>query len=110
GQVILLLSGTLQTIPSLALLCFLIPVFGIGLKPALAALCLYGLLPVVLNTFTGLRGIDSRLTDTAHALGLNQWNRLRLIELPLASPNILAGIKTSTIIGIGTATLAALIG
>ena len=110
GQVILLVSGTIQTIPSLALLCFLIPVFGIGLKPALVALCLYGLLPVVLNTSVGLSGIDPQLRDTAKALGLNFWHRLRYVELPLARANILAGIKTSAIVGIGTATLAALIG
>lgn len=110
GQVILLFSGTVQTIPSLALLCFLIPAFGIGLKPALVALCLYGLLPVVLNTFVGITGIDPTLSDTAKAIGLSHFRRLFYIELPLASPNILAGVKTSAIVGIGTATLAALIG
>jgi osmoprotectant transport system permease protein len=110
GQGVILASAMIQTIPSLALLCFLIPFFGIGLKPALVALCLYGLLPIIMNTLVGIRGIDSRLKETAHALGLDGWRRILLIELPLASPNILAGIKTSAIIGIGTATLAALIG
>jgi osmoprotectant transport system permease protein len=110
GQGVILVSAMIQTIPSLALLCFLIPFFGIGLKPALVALCLYGLLPIVMNTFVGIRGIDSRLKETAHALGLDGWRRIFLIELPLASPSILAGVKTSAIIGIGTATLAALIG
>jgi len=110
GQVILLISGMVQTIPSLALLCFLIPFFGIGTKPALVALFLYGLLPVVLNTFVGIKSIDSRLKETAVALGLRPLERLRLIEIPLAGQSILAGIRTSTVIGIGTATLAALIG
>lgn len=110
GQAILLFSSVVQTIPSLALLCFLIPLFGIGVKPALVALCFYGLLPVVLNTYIGLSTIDPALRDTCKALGLSFWTRLWRVELPLASPNILAGVKTSAIVGIGTATLAALIG
>lgn len=110
GHAILVFSSLVQTIPSLALLCFLIPFFGIGKIPALIALVLYGLLPVVVNTREGLRGIDPRLMEASESLSLTPWQRLRLIELPLASPNILLGIKTSAIIGIGTATLAALIG
>ncbi len=110
GQSILMLSGLIQTIPSLALLCFLIPVFGIGTVPALVALCLYGLLPVVLNTFTGIRAIEPGLMEMSHALGLTPLDRLLRLELPLASRSILAGVRTSAIIGIGTATLAALIG
>jgi osmoprotectant transport system permease protein len=110
GQVILMVSGVLQTIPSLALLCFLIPFFGIGTLPSLIALFLYGLLPIVMNTYTSLITIDGRLFESSRALGLSAFQRLRLIELPLASPGILAGIKTSAIINIGTATLAALIG
>ncbi len=110
GQSILLLSGVVQTIPSLALLCFLIPIFGIGVKPALFALCLYSLLPVVMGTFVGINGIDPTLNETAKAMGMSRWHRLILVELPLASHNIVAGVKTATIIGIGTATLAALIG
>jgi osmoprotectant transport system permease protein len=110
GHAILIISAVVQTIPSLALLCFLIPAFGIGARPALVALFLYGLLPIVTGVHTGLKGLDSKLSDSARALGLSSWQRLRLIELPLASRSILAGIKTSAIIGIGTATLAALIG
>jgi osmoprotectant transport system permease protein len=110
GQVVLIVSGLLQTIPSLALLCFLIPVFGIGTLPSLIALFLYGLLPIVMNTYTSLITIDDRLSESSRALGLTAFQRLRLIELPVASPGILAGIKTSAIINIGTATLAALIG
>lgn len=110
GQVILLISGLVQTIPSLALLCFLIPLFGIGTYPALVSLCLYGLLPVVLNTFSGIRAIDPKLAEMSRALGIDSRRRLTRLELPLASRSIMAGIKTSAIITIGTATLAALIG
>ena len=110
GQAILLLSAMVQTVPSLALLCFLIPLFGVGTKPALVALCLYSLLPVVLNTFTGIRSIDPRHLENARAFGLNSRQILFRIVLPLASPMLLAGIKTATIVSIGTATLAALVG
>jgi osmoprotectant transport system permease protein len=110
GQVILTLSAITQTVPSLALLCFLIPVFGVGAKPALAALCLYSLLPVVLNTFTGIRGIDPRHLENARAFGLTPRQILVSIVLPLASPALLTGIRTATIVSIGTATLAALVG
>ncbi len=110
GQVILIVSALVQTIPSLALLCFLIPVFGVGEKPALAALCLYSLLPVVLNTFTGVRGVDPLHLENARAFGLTRSQVLFRIVLPLASPTMLAGIKTATIVSIGTATLAALVG
>ncbi len=109
-QFILSISGLVQTIPSLALLCFLIPLFGIGTKPALVALILYGILPIVVNTYTGISSIESRYTETARSLGLTKFQKLTKIDLPLASPSIFAGIKTSTIINIGTATLAALIG
>jgi osmoprotectant transport system permease protein len=110
GQGILVTSALIQTVPSLALLCFLIPVFGVGTKPALAALCLYSLLPVVLNTFTGVRGVDPKHPENARAFGLNDRQILFKIVLPLASPTVLAGIKTATIVSIGTATLAALVG
>ncbi|MEP6884629.1 MAG: glycine betaine ABC transporter substrate-binding protein [Gammaproteobacteria bacterium] len=110
GQAILLSSAVIQTVPSLALLCFLIPVFGVGTKPALAALCLYSLLPVVLNTFTGIRAVNPIHVENARAFGLNQRQVLFRVVLPLASPTILAGIKTATIVSIGTATLAALVG
>jgi osmoprotectant transport system permease protein len=110
GQAILLLSAMIQTVPSLALLAFLIPLFGVGTRPALVALCLYSLLPVVLNTFTGIRSIDPRHLENARAFGLNSRQILLRITLPLASPMLLAGVKTATIVSIGTATLAALVG
>jgi len=110
GQIILLFSGLLQTIPSLALLCFLIPLFGIGTLPSLVALFLYGLLPIVRNTYTGILSIDNKLIEVSKALGFSSWQKLRLVELPLASRNIMAGLHTSAVISVGTATLAALIG
>ena len=110
GQFILGVVGTIQTIPSLALLVFMIPLLGIGARPAIAALFLYSLLPIVRNTYTGLRDIPPELRESAEALGLPSPVKLRLVELPLASQAILAGIKTSAVINVGTATLGALIG
>jgi len=110
GQLLIALTSLLQTIPSLALLCFLIPILGIGARPTIFALFLYGLLPVSQSTTTGLLSLDSRLIETARILGLTKWQRLRLIELPLASRYILAGIKTTAVINVATATIAALIG
>lgn len=110
GQLILGIVGIIQTIPSLAILVFMIPILGIGNFPAIAALFLYSLLPIVRNTYVGLHEISPQLRESAQALGLPPLAQLRLIELPLAYRSILAGIKTSTIINIGTATLGALIG
>jgi len=103
-------AGLLQTVPSLALLAFLIPVFGIGAVPALLALFVYSLLPIVQSTFTGLTSIPSSLDEAADAIGLTKAAKLWRVALPMASPAILGGIKTSAVINIGTATLAALIG
>jgi osmoprotectant transport system permease protein len=110
AQVVLGGAGIVQTIPSLALLVFMIPLLGIGFLPACAALFLYSLLPIIRNTCSGLLDIPSGLRESARALGLDDWSRLRVIELPLAMRSILAGIKISAVINVGTATLAALIG
>ncbi len=110
GQVLLSLTGVLQTLPSLAVFVFMIPIFGIGAKPAIAALFLYSLLPIVRNTHAGLTGIPRDLSETAAALGLPPRTRLWRVELPLALRTILAGIKTAAVINVGTATLGALIG
>jgi osmoprotectant transport system permease protein len=112
GHAILGATGVIQTIPSLALLALLVPLpfFGISARTAIVALFLYGLLPIVRNTATGLQDIPRPLRESAIALGLTAGQRLRKIFLPLASRSILAGIKTSAVINIGTATLAALIG
>jgi osmoprotectant transport system permease protein len=99
-----------QTIPSLALLVFMIPLLGIGGAPAVAALFLYGLLPIVRNTHAGLAGLAPELRESALALGIPPGARLRLVELPLAAPAILAGVRTSAVITVGTATLGALVG
>ena len=112
GHVILGFAGVVQTIPSLALLALLVPLpfFGISLRTAIAALFLYGLLPIVRNTATGLQDIPRSLRESAVALGLSPVARLWEVYLPMASRSILSGIKTSAVINIGTATLAALIG
>ena len=103
--------GVVQTIPSLALLAFLITLMGsIGTAPALVALFLYSLLPIVRNTASGLQDIPAALQESARALGLPRLARLRLIELPLAARSIVAGVKTSAVINVGTATIAAFIG
>ena len=110
GQIILSAVGIIQTVPSLALLVFMIPLLGIGSAPAILALFLYSLLPIVRNTHSGLQNISPEIRESAEALGLPYCSRLWMIELPLASPAILSGIKTSAVINIGTATLGALIG
>jgi osmoprotectant transport system substrate-binding protein/osmoprotectant transport system permease protein len=112
GHVILGFAGVVQTIPSLALLALLVPLpfFGISIRTAIAALFLYGLLPIVRNTATGLQDIPRSLRESAVALGLSPIARLWQVYLPIASRSILSGVKTSAVINIGTATLAALIG
>ena len=112
GQAILGFASVVQTIPSLALLALLVPLpfFGISVRTAIAALFLYGLLPIVRNTASGLQDISRALRESAIALGLSPMARLWKINMPMASRSILAGIKTSAVINIGTATLAALIG
>lgn len=110
GAAVLGVTGIVQTIPSLALFCFFIPLFGIGPVPALVALFLYGLLPIVRNTHAGLASIPADLRDAALALGLSPAQRLRHVELPLASRTIVAGIKTSAVVAVGSATIAAFIG
>jgi len=110
GQVLLGIAGILQTIPALALLVFMIPILGIGAPPAVLALFLYSLLPILRNTHAGLTGIAPELREAAAALALPGPMRLWRIELPLASPMIITGIKISAVINVGTATLGALIG
>jgi osmoprotectant transport system permease protein len=110
GQVLIGGAGVIQTIPALALLVFMIPLLKTGALPAIVALFLYSLLPIINNTATGLQSIPRPLLESADALGLSHAARLWLIELPMASPSILTGIRTSAVINIGTATLGALIG
>jgi osmoprotectant transport system permease protein len=110
-QVVLGAVGVIQTIPSLALFAFLIALLGtIGTVPALIALFLYALLPIVRNTYAGLEAVGKGMRQAALALGLSKRDRLWRVEIPLAMPSILAGIKTSAVINVGTATIAAFVG
>ena len=110
GRVVFAIADVLQTLPALALLVFLIPWLGIGYAPAVVALFLYSLLPILRNTHTGLADIPRDLRESAEALGLPRTAQLRYVELPLAARSILAGIRTAAVINVGTATLGALIG
>jgi osmoprotectant transport system permease protein len=110
GHGILGIVGIVQTLPSMAVLVFMIPLLGIGPKPAIVALFLYSLLPIVRGTVAGLREIPTSLKESAIVLGLTPRARLWLVELPMASRSILSGIKTAAVINVGTATIGALIG
>lgn len=112
SQTVLSISGVIQTIPSIALLAFFIavPGLGLGLRSAVLALFLYALLPIVRNTYTGILGIDPRLLESARGIGLTQRQILRVVEIPLATKTIMAGVRTSAVINVGVATLAAFIG
>jgi osmoprotectant transport system permease protein len=103
------IAGILQTIPSIALLGFMIPLLGIGAKPAIVALMLYAFLPIIRNTYTGITGVNAAVTDAAKGMGMTRLQILYKVELPLAMPVILAGIRTATVINVGVATLAAYI-
>ena len=103
-------AGVIQTIPSLALLAIMLPLFGIGEGPAVVALFLYALLPIVRNTYTGIREVDADLVEAARGMGLTDAQILWHVELPLATRTIMAGVRTSTVISVGVATIAAFIG
>jgi osmoprotectant transport system permease protein len=110
---VLAIANILQTIPSLALFGFLIPVlgaYGIGRVPAIIALFLYSLLPIIRNTFTGINGVDPAVREAARGMGMTDWQMLTQVELPLALNVIIAGIRVATVISVGTATIAAAIG
>ncbi len=110
ARTVLYVAGLMQTIPSIALLALMIPLFGIGFLPAVVALLLYSLLPIVRNTVTALTTLDPTLLEVSRALGMTPRQRLWRVYLPLSLPSILAGVRTSAVISIGTATLAAFIG
>jgi osmoprotectant transport system permease protein len=110
SQPVLAAAGLVQTIPSLALLAFLVPIAGIGVAPALVALFLYALLPIARNTQVGIAGVPPGMRDAARALGFSPRQSLVLVELPLALPTILAGVKISAVMNVGTATIAAFVG
>ncbi len=102
--------GVLETIPSIALLAFMIPLFGIGVRPALVALWIYALYPIVRSAYSGVRDADPFAVEAAEALGMTPWQRLLSVRLPLAAPVIMSGIRTAAVITVGAATLAAFIG
>jgi len=113
ARVLLALAGLAQTIPSLAIFGFLIPlpfVGGIGARTAVVALVLYALLPILRNTYTGIRQVDPAVLEAATGMGMTAGERLRLVELPLALPVILAGVRTAAVVSVGTATIAAAVG
>lgn len=110
SNAVIYLAGLLQTVPSIALLAIMIPLFGIGVTPAIAALFLYAILPILRNTVAGLQGIDPLLVRMAEGIGMTRRQQLWLVEIPLATPVIIAGIRTAAVISVGTATLAAFIG
>lgn len=107
---VLQLAGIFQTIPSMALLGLFIPIMGIGTLPALTALVIYAIFPILQNTITGLQGIDPSLEEAGVSFGMTKWERLKKFEIPLAMPVIVSGVRTATVMIIGTATLAALVG
>lgn len=110
AEAVISVLGLFQTVPSLALLAFMIPFLGVGIVPAVVALWIYSLFPIVRNTYTGVRDADPRAVEAATALGMTPGQVLRQIRLPLAAPVLMAGIRTAAVITVGTATLAAFIG
>jgi len=110
ARVFLSITGIIQTIPTLAFLALLLPLLGIGLVPAMVVLFLYSLLPILRNTFTGIRNVDSAYLEAGRGMGMNNRQLLFMVRLPIALPVILAGIRISTVYIISWATLSALIG
>ncbi len=102
--------GVVQTFPSLAILAFFIPILGVGKIPAIAALFFYSMLPILRNTFTGVKDVNKSLLEAGSGMGMSSWQRVMHVELPLATPVIMAGIRVSTVYLIGWATLASFIG
>ncbi|WP_042360127.1 ABC transporter permease [Geomicrobium sp. JCM 19055] len=102
--------GVLQTVPSLAILAFLMPFLGVGILPAIIALFIYSVLPILRNTYTGVMEVDRNLKEAGRGMGMSNWETVRKIELPLALPVIMSGIRFATVYLIGWATLAAFIG
>jgi len=107
---VLAVVSIIQTIPSLAFFALVLPILGIGSTPALIILFLYSLLPILRNTYAGIRSVDASLTDVAKGMGMTSWQRLTAVELPLSAPLIVAGLRLSTIYLVSWATVAALIG
>jgi osmoprotectant transport system permease protein len=107
AEVVLAVTSTFLTIPSFALFGLLLPVFGLGWLPTIFALVIYALLPIVRNTIVGLRSVDPAIAESAQGMGMSRWSRLFRIELPLAWPVIITGLRVSTLIIVGIAAIAA---
>lgn len=110
ANIVLAITSALQTVPSLALLALMIPFFGVGKLPAILALFVYSLLPILRNTYIGMKGVDPNYRDVAKGMGMTNFESIRLVELPLAMPTIMAGIRLATVYVIAWATLASYIG
>jgi len=108
-RAVLAITGVFLTIPSFALFGLLIPVLGLGVRPVIVALVMYGLLPIVRNTITGLRSVDSAVVESAQGMGMGRYRRLLRIELPLAWPIIITGIRVAAVIIVGIAAIAAVV-
>jgi len=108
-EIVLAVTGSFLTIPSFALFILMIPIFGIGAPPVVVALTMYGLLPIVRNTITGLRQVDVAIVESAQGMGMSRGQRLRAIELPMAWPVIITGVRVTTLILVGIATIGSLI-
>jgi len=104
------IANAVQALPSLALLGFLIPVLGIGSKPSIVMIFLYSLLPIIKNTYTGLVNVDRAILEAGRGMGMTNWQLMRMVQLPLALPVIMAGIRISAVTAVGLTTIAALIG
>lgn len=110
SKIVLSITSVLQTVPSLALLAIMIPLFGVGKVPAIVALCIYSLLPILNNTFIGMRSVNGNTKGAGIAMGMTTMQSIRLVELPLAIPVIMSGIRLSAVYVIAWATLASYIG
>ncbi|CAN5721108.1 ABC transporter permease [soil metagenome] len=109
AKAVLTVTGVFLTIPSFALFGLFIPILGLGYRPTVVALVMYALLPIVRNTITGLRGVDPSISESALGMGLSRWQRLRRIELPMAWPVVIIGVRVSTLIIVGIAAIAAIV-
>jgi len=109
---VLAVANVVQTIPSLALFGFLlaVPFIGLGARNAIIALVVYSLLPIIRNTYTGVTGVDPAVREAARGMGMTDWQLLRIVELPLAAPVVLAGVRVAAVVAVGIATIAAAIG
>lgn len=109
---VLAMANVVQTVPSLALFGFLlaVPFIGLGARNAIIALVVYSLLPIIRNTYTGVTGVDPSVREAARGMGMTDWQLLRVVELPLAAPVVLAGVRVAAVVAVGIATIAAAIG